>query len=99
MTTTMIRAEIKPESVADVESAAAKMFAAIDEAQPAGVRYASCKLPDGVTFVILLDLENGPDNPLAALPEFREFQENLRGWIAGPPSADPLTVVGSYRLF
>lgn len=95
----MIRAKVKPESVEHVEASAGKMFAAIEQAQPRGVRYASCKQPDGLTFVVLLELEDGTDNPLSALPEFREFQDNLRNWVAEPPVPEPLTVVGSYRLF
>jgi hypothetical protein len=39
------------------------------------------------------------DNPLAALPAFVEFQENLKQWMAEPPTVEQLTVVGSYRLF
>jgi hypothetical protein len=102
MNVIMVRAKVKAESVADVEAAARTMFAAIGKAQPEGVRYASCRLPDGVTFVALLAVEDGADgadNPLAAVPEFREFQENLKGWIAAPPTPEQLTVIGSYRFF
>ena len=99
MSVTMIRAKVKDESVADVEAAVAKMFSAIEEAEPQGVRYASCRLADGSTFVILLQLENDTENPLPAVPEFRQFQESLNGWISVPPVPDQLTVVGSYRLF
>jgi hypothetical protein len=47
----------------------------------------------------LLQLEEGIENPLAAVPEFREFQANLKDWIAEPPTTEQLTVVGSYNLF
>jgi hypothetical protein len=57
------------------------------------------QLPDSATFVILLQLEEGIENPLAAVPEFREFQANLKDWIAEPPTTEQLTVVGSYNLF
>jgi hypothetical protein len=99
MSVVMIRARVKDESVAEVESAAKAMFAAIDEAQPQGIRYASTKLPDGVTFVILLAVEDGIENPLPAVPAFREFQQNLPGWLVEPATPEPLTVVGSYNLF
>jgi hypothetical protein len=32
------------------------------------------------------------------LPEFRDLQEGLKGWVAEPAAAGPATVVGSYRL-
>jgi hypothetical protein len=99
MSVTMIRAQVKDESVAEVESAAKAMFAAINEAQPPGVRYASCKLGDDATFVVLLAVEDGIENPLLALPAVREFQQNLPRWLAQPATPEPLTVVGSYNLF
>jgi hypothetical protein len=75
------------------------MFAAIRRAQPEGIRYASCRLADGVTCVALLEVDDGVENPLPALPEFRELQESLSGWVAEPPTPEQLTVVGSYRFF
>jgi hypothetical protein len=95
----MVRSKIKPENAADAEAAINRVFSAIEQAQPAGVRYASSRLADGVSFVVLLELEDGADNPLAALPTFVEFQENLKQWMAEPPTVEQLTVVGSYRLF
>jgi hypothetical protein len=95
----MVRAKVRADSAAEVEAAARAMFAAIEKAQPQGVRYASCLLPDGVTFVALLALDDGGGNPLPAVPEFRQFQDDLKDWVAEPPALEPLTVVGSYRLF
>jgi len=99
MSVLMIRAKVEPTMVAEVEKAATSMFAAIEAAQPDGVRYASCRLPDGVTFVALLALDKGIDNPLEAIDEFRAFQASLKGWLAEPPSAEPLQIIGSYQLF
>jgi hypothetical protein len=41
----------------------------------------------------------GIENPLPAIPEFRDFPANLGQWLAAPPVPDQMTVVGSYRLF
>lgn len=95
----MVRSKVNEEHVADVETAIGQVFSAIDRAVPENVRYASCKLADGVTFVAVLEVDEGTENPLPALPEFREFQESLKSWVAGPPSPEQLTVIGSYRLF
>jgi hypothetical protein len=99
MSVLMVRAKVKEDKVADVEAAAGKMFAAIEAAAPTGVRYASLKAADGVTFTALLEVADGVDNPLPALPEFQAFQAGLKEWIAEPPVAEQLTVVGSYDLF
>jgi len=98
MSTIQIRAQVRDDAVAEVEAAATAMFAAIDAAAPRGVRYGSAKLADGVTFLVTLQVD-GDDNPLTAIPEFNEFQAGLRGWLAGPPVVEPLTVVGSYQLY
>ncbi len=75
------------------------MFAAVNAAQPEGVRYASVLLPDGETFVALLQVDDGADNPIPGLPEFRELQERVEASRAEQTSVQPLTVIGSYRLF
>ncbi len=99
MSIRMVRAKVKADKVAEMEKAAAEMFAAIESAGPQGVRYASCKLQDGETFVIVLALDDDEDNPLASVPAFRDFQASLGNWVAGPPAVEQLTPVGSYRLF
>jgi hypothetical protein len=99
MNVTMVRATLKEEHVADAEAAAKRMFAAIERERLEGIRYASVKLEDGVTFVAMLELEDGVENPLADLPEAQEFYAGLPGWYAEPPAFGPGTVVGSYRFF
>src|SRR5689334_5094084 len=97
MSLRMIHAKIWSDKATEMEKA--QWFAAIDCAQPGGVRYASCRLPDGITYVILLDLDNDERNPLEAVPGFTEFQENLKNFLTAPPEVQQLTPVGSYRLF
>src|SRR5262245_14057538 len=99
MSVVMIRAKVKAESVDEIEAATGKMFAAVNAAQPDGVKYASTRLADGVSVVALLALDDPDENPLQALPEFREFQERLPEWLAEPPTVEPLTVIGPYQLF
>jgi hypothetical protein len=99
MNTMMLQATVKPECVADVDAAVRTMFAAIEAAQPGGVHYSSCRSSDGVTFVALLALDEGVENPLPTIAEFRDFQAGLGTWLAAPPVPDQMTVVGSYRMF
>ena len=99
MSVLIVRSQVKEESVADVDAAVERLFAAIRRAQPEGIRYAPLRLPDGVTYVALLQLDDGMENPLAALPEFQELQEGLKGWRAESPSSEQATVVGSYGFF
>jgi hypothetical protein len=99
MTTILIRAEARPEHVADIEAAAKEVFAALEESQPEGLRYASMRLDDGVTYLILVSWPDGGENPLLAVPAYQEFARGLRGWLAAPGTTERLDLVGSYRLF
>jgi hypothetical protein len=99
MSVLTVRATLKEEHVADAEAAVKRMFAAIERERLEGIRYASVRLEDGVTFLALLEVEDGMENPLAGLPEAQEFYASLPGWHAGPPEVGPATVIGSYRFF
>jgi hypothetical protein len=99
MTITTVRAKVKTEHVAEAEAAVKRMFAAIEREGLEGIRYASVKLEDGVTFLAMLELEDGVENPLFGLAEAQEFYASLPGWYAEPPEVGPGTVIGSYRLF
>lgn len=91
-----IRTKVDPGSADDVEAAVGGFFAALDREQPAGIRYTSCRHADGVTYLTLLELDDGVENPLPALPEFAEFQNNIKNWATEPPVAEQYTVVASY---
>ena len=99
MSVQMAKAKIKTGGVTEVQAATKKMFAAINAAQPEGIRYASLLLDDGETFVALVQVDDGAENPIPSFPEFRELQEVVEGSRAEPTTVQPLTVIGSYRLF
>jgi hypothetical protein len=99
MSVVMVRARMKEQHVAEAVAAVQRMFAAIEREGLEGIRYASVKLEDGVTFLAMLEIEDGVENPLAGLPEAQEFYGRLPGWYAEPPDVIPGTVIGSYRLF
>jgi hypothetical protein len=95
----MVRAKIKEDNVADAQAATEKVFEALEQARPAGVRYAVSTLSDGVTIVALLELEPGQEHPLLTFPVYAEMLENLKEWYAEPPIVERMTVIGSYQLF
>jgi hypothetical protein len=99
MSVQMAQAKIKTESVSDVREATKKMFAAINAAQPEGIRYASLLLADGETFVAMVQVDDGVENPIPRYPEFRELQEIVDSSRAEPTSVQSWSVIGSYRLF
>lgn len=99
MNVLMARATVKATAVTDIEEAGRRVFEALEREQAQGFRYMTCRLPDGVTYLNVWELEDGVDNPLSNMPEARAFQEGLKAWVAEPPIYEQLTVVGSYRFF
>ncbi len=99
MSVTMVRQKIKDGSIEEGEAAVRDLFATFDRVGLEGVRYASTRVVDGSTFVILFELEEGIEDPRFAIPEYQRFLEQLKGWVDGPPVIEQLDVVGSYNLF
>jgi hypothetical protein len=93
----VVRAGVKPGHAADLEAAAAKVFAALAALQPDGLRYASLRVA-GDGYLILLEVADGAVNPLPSIPAFQEFQASLPGGLSGPPVIETASVVGSYRV-
>jgi hypothetical protein len=100
MTIVMMRANAMPEHADNIESAAGSMFAAIENEAPEGIRYSAYRVGESATFVILLELLEGTENPLPGIAAVGTFQEDLRGgWLSEPPVMEQLTLVGEYRSF
>jgi hypothetical protein len=95
----MVRYKVKPDRAAENESYIAKVFEQLQRDQPPGLRYASFKLADGVSFVPIVSLEAADGNPLGELAAFKEFTARIKERCEEPPIAADLTEVGSYRFF
>ena len=96
MTVQIVRFTAEPTDVPDVEAAIARMVAAIHRERPPGTRFTSWKLADGVTFLNVLELAEGAENPLPGIPECRAYQQQIAQWVAEPPRPQPVTVVAGY---
>jgi hypothetical protein len=95
MTRVMVRYKVKPEQVARNEELVRAVYAELHQAEPGGLRYATFKLPDGVTFVHLADT-NGEGTPLTGLAAFKTFQAELRERCDEPPVPSEQSEVGSF---
>jgi quinol monooxygenase YgiN len=97
MSMLLTRAKVKAEKVADVEAGIKRLVPAFERTNMNG-RYAWFRLDDGVTFVILTEIEQGAAPPTNA-PEYQAFMEILKTAVDGKPTSEPLTVIESYRVF
>jgi hypothetical protein len=96
----MVRYKVKPEHVARNEALVRAVYDELQRTEPAGLRYATVKLEDGVTFVHLASTETEDGrSPLPELTAFKEFQRGLGDRCDEPPVLTELSEIGSFRLF
>ena len=96
----MVRYKLKPDRVAENERLARGVFDALRQSRPPGLRYATFRLADGVSFMHLVSHEE-PDgaNALTSLPAFKAFAEGVKERCDEPPVRVELTEIGSYGFF
>jgi len=98
MKTIMVRYKVKADRVEENEALVRAVYAELEEAKPEGFRYATFKLPDGVSFVHIASGNLDP-NPLGKIAAFAEFQKGIRDRCDEPPAPADLTEVAAYRFF
>jgi hypothetical protein len=91
----MVRYKVKPEQAAPNEELVRAVYAELQRDQPEGLRYATFKLQDGVTFIHLSD-SDAEYNPLSDVEAFKAFQAGVLERCEEPPVVSDLTEVGSF---
>lgn len=95
----MVRYKVKPEQAAHNKELVRGVYEELHQVAPAGLRYATYALEDGVSFVHFASFadENGA-NPLQEIAAFRAFTDNIASRCDEPPHAVELRPIGSYDL-
>jgi hypothetical protein len=89
----VVRYRTSPDTAEENRRLVAAVYAELAQRRPAGLRYSTFRLADGVTFV---HVALGDRRVLAQLPAFQEFQRGIAARTEAPPDAATGTVVGSY---
>jgi hypothetical protein len=96
----LVRYKVKPDRAEENAKYVEKVFAELKNTGPEGLRYATFKLDDGVSFVHIASIETDDgQNPLSESPAFKAFQAEIGERCEEPPVAVDLNEVGSYRFF
>ena len=96
----MVSYRLHPERVAENERLAAAVFDALRQARPTGLRYATFRLDDGVSFVHIVSHDDADvRNALTSLPAFKAFAAGVKDRCVAPPVRVELTEIGSYGFF
>jgi hypothetical protein len=95
----LVRYKVKPERVEENEELVRAVYDELHRTEPAGLRYATFKLDDGVSFVHLAVSESDAGgSPLTRVKAFQEFQKNIEDRTDEAPVVTALEEIGSYRL-
>ena len=96
----MVRYKVKADKAAENRQLIEKVFEELKAAAPAGVRYASFVLEDGVSFVHVASIETTDgSNPLGNLAAFGAFQEEIEERCEVQPEVTDLEEIESYGFF
>ena len=96
----MVSYKLKPDRVAENEDLIAAVYKALRESRPAGLRYATFRREDGVSFIhIVSHEEKDGSNALTALPAFKAFAAGVKERCEELPVRVELTEIGSYGFF
>ena len=96
----MVRYKVKSDRAAENEAYIARVFEQLERERPSGLRYASFKLHDGVSFVHIVSNEAADGrNPPTELSAFKAFTAGVRDRCQEPPTTVELNEIGSYGFF
>ena len=96
----LVRYTVKADQGARNEELVRRVYEELHRAAPAGLRYATFALEDGVSFVHLASVETRDGrNPLEEVAAFRAFLAGIGERCEAPPAQSPLREIGSYRFW
>jgi len=96
----IVRYKVKAGKADENQKLIEKVFAELHKNRPDGLRYASFKLSDGVSFVHIVSVETADGrNLLIETPAFKLFNAGIQDRCEEKPVLPEMTEVGSYRFF
>jgi hypothetical protein len=91
--------KVKPELAQENERLVRAVYDELEHSAPAGLRYATFKSQDGVSFVHIASIETDDGhNPLQEIAAFKRFQANSRERQQEPSVTSEVREIGSYRM-
>lgn len=97
MTVTVVRYKAWPDRADENQALIEEVFAELEDTRPEGLRYASFRLEDGVTFVHIAEVTTGDGkNPLTEVAAFKAFAAEVGDRCEEKPLAMGATPVGRF---
>lgn len=96
----IVRYRLRPDQVETNERLVRAVYDELRTARATGIRYATFRADDGVTFLHLASIEDEAGRrALPDLPAFQAFIADLAARCVEQPVTTELTAIGSYRAF
>src|SRR5262249_20370306 len=92
------RYKVKPDRAEENLELVRAVYDELERTKPAGLRYATFLLDDGVSFVHIARADADP-NPLPKVAAFQEFQREIADRCEEQPQVSEVQEVGAYRCF
>src|SRR5262249_9728397 len=92
------RYKVKPDRAEENLELVRAVYDELERTKPAGLRYATFLLDDGVSFVHIARADADP-NPLPQVAAFQEFQREIADRCEEQPQVGEVQEVGAYRFF
>ena|SRR5689334_20021736 len=93
----VVQYRTRPGAAEENQRLVEQVYAQLARENPGGLRYATFRLADGVTF-IHLSISEGEVNPLTQLSTFAEFQREIGERCVELPRLLGASLVGSYHF-
>ncbi|MGP4016491.1 hypothetical protein [Saccharopolyspora sp. 5N708] len=93
--TVLVRYQTRAETAEENQRLVEEVFDQLASDGPDGLRYATFRLADGVTFLHVAVFD-GAEDALSDSAAFQRFQNGIGDRLAGPPQVSEATVIGSY---
>lgn len=100
MNRVIVRYKVKPDRAAENVQLVRAVYDELERTKPAGLRYATLQLDDGVSFVhVAVNETDSARSPLTEVEAFAEFQAEIADRCEEQPQVSPASEIGSYRFF
>ena len=100
MDVTVVRYKTWPDRADENQALIEKVFAELAVSTPEGVRYATFRLEDGVSFVHMAEITTDDGtNPLTEVPAFKAFGAGIGDRCEEKPVVSGATMVGGYNFW
>jgi hypothetical protein len=96
MKRTVVSYTVRPETAKVNEELIRGVFDELAQVEPANVRYTAYALDDGVSFLHIVEVEDG-ENPIPDLASFKRYSEAVLERCQQQPLVNRAREVGAYR--